>query len=82
MQEDLESRTFSLSVTNLKLKSALDLVAALLNIEIDTSELSPDDLDQLISMEFDEVQATDALEFICTLKGLSYEVTSRGVAIR
>jgi hypothetical protein len=82
MKKNLETRTFSFSVKGIRLEEALKLVAAFYDMEVDTSALSEDQLDQEVAAEFDEVTGADALQFLCDVTNLEYEVGPRGVTIR
>jgi len=79
---DIDGVVFTLAVDDLDVGAALDLIAALTNVSIDTSNVSKDRLEQRISFNFDETSLADALQFICALKGFQYETTAEGVVIR
>jgi hypothetical protein len=79
---DLESAVFSLSVSNVTIRDAFEKLSKETGIAIDVNRLSNETLEKPIAFSFDETPLADALEFICGVKGLSYEIGPRGIAIK
>ena len=82
MKAKLEGCVFSLKVDDLTVSAALGLIAALAGVEINTNLADADRLEGKVSFAFDETPVLDALDFVCQVKGLAYEVGPRGIVIK
>ncbi|MEN8152252.1 MAG: hypothetical protein ABFS86_20710 [Planctomycetota bacterium] len=82
MKAQLDGVTCSLSVNDLEVSAALGMIAALAGVEIDTSQADADKLAQKVSFSFDEAEILDAVELVCTTKGLEYEIGPDGIIVR
>jgi hypothetical protein len=82
MKATLEGTTFTLEVNSMDVRSALNLIAKLADVEINTNLADSDRLDRKVSFKFDSVGILDGLEFICQMTGLKHEVGPRGIVIK
>jgi len=82
MKATLEGTSFNLEVKELSIRAALDLLAKLTDVEINMNLADSAKLDQKISFSFASTPILDAIEFICQMRGLKYEVGPRGIVIK
>jgi RNA polymerase sigma-70 factor (ECF subfamily) len=72
----------TMEATDMSLRDALALLSAFANVEFDTNLLTEAELESKVSCKFDQTALSDVLEFICLVKGHTWEVGSRGITIR
>jgi hypothetical protein len=76
---DVEAAVFSMTVSNVTIREALEKLSKETGIAIDVNRLSSEVLEGKISFSFDETPLADALQFICAIKGMKYEIGPRGI---